>query len=175
MAGSLLLLVLGCTYQVLTRGMRYMKEADATLEVQQQTLLGLVWVTNELAESSPDSVQFSGGSEPPGISFASARDPSGKFTRDDDGFVQWQGVICYYLDGTDLVRKQVATGTSSTPPTRAVGWFVSSSIRPRVVARHVSRFECSGTKPVSLVIEAAKQELGEDFRVEVDAQILAKN
>lgn len=183
MISSIILLSVGKLIQV---SVDYYFYATDQIEVQRNALLSLSLLTQELSQSSFESVVAENGGANPGLIFASASDSTGKVTRDAAGRLQWSKLVCYYIDdNTDskaLFRKEelLATPTSTAPDPIDLGVDVShfrSLADPgRIMARGISKIESQELTDAVNVIVTAEVNQGRNWlEMDVDTTIVPRN
>lgn len=188
-SSALMFLVVGCAYSMLSAGMRYHKATSANLEMQQDSLLALVWLNRELSEASPRTVSFL--HDPEGVLFASPRDDAGNIWIEPNGLLRWPKFVAYYLgsvNGTPcLLRKEQylddpdlhTDPPPTTPPVPELwqdgAYYRDLEISPRIVARHVESMSFTGTNPVELQVTVRQVEMGRTFSMSLSAKVSMKN
>lgn len=153
-------LILGGVVKVVQEGLRYFTVQSISLDIQQQSLLAMKWLTDELADGSLESLKVY--SSPRGLIFGNPRGGDGAL-QTSHGTVLWRRFICYYVDqvGSDsvLIRKERAlTVPAMAPPPvpseLKTASFRADSTQPRIVARYVSSLTADvSANPVKLVLD----------------------
>jgi hypothetical protein len=160
-SSGVLMLLMTAMYALLTFGMRYYQTAQAAETVHQQAMLGVRRLATELRLSNATTISYP--SPPTSIIFLSADQASatpGPWSHTSTGQLEWHKWVCYYLDGTNLIRSEQALGAPVTlPPVPAPPSLASFQALPdnRVVARELSALSIgAGSAPglVELTITA---------------------
>ena len=188
-SAALLGLIMAGVQKMLSAGLRYLHAVNTGIELQQQCLLSVLWLTRELSESNPRSVKVF--NHPDGILFASPRDDEGNHWIDSSGYVRWPKFICYYVEDQNgmkvLKRKEQYMDDpdlhTDPPPLQApvpFGWqdwlyYRDLEIDPRILARHIKTFSFSGAGPVQVQVGVAKEDMGRKFEVNMMVKVGFKN
>ncbi|MEW6282236.1 MAG: hypothetical protein AB1758_26760 [Candidatus Eremiobacterota bacterium] len=186
---ALLGIVLTCVYSMLVAGVRYYKASLTTVQLQQDSLLALMWLTRELGESNSRTVAVF--TSPPGILFASPRDNLHNYALDSQGLIKWQKFICYYLEDRNgvscLVRKEhyldhPDLGISPPPvvapvprSTQTTAYYKTLNVPSRVVAQNVTDLQAQGNSPVELKLVIHREDLGRVFELNLAAKVALRN
>ena len=152
---GLLIIIVSMVYQVVQAGVGFYLDSSSAMEIRQDALVGLNRLSVELRQSSIASVRAymsPPAGDPKGLVFASPRDENGVMSSTQDGKVTWRRFVCYYVGDYQnyqaLLRRDEAI---VTPPERAPDpeeqspkrdthyfFFNLASVKPRVIARHVT-------------------------------------
>ncbi len=179
LVGAFVLAILtGSVYAVFLAGMRYHERVSTSLELQQTLLSARARVAAELSEASSSSLRVS--TNPPGVVFGSARGDTGRLVFDAAGRLQWQRLVCFYLDDTTLLRKeQLLASPSSTPPVipaaRNTAYFRSQPSPQKTVGQDIADLSLSTGATLEIFIAAERMALGKQFRVETRTRVLPRN
>lgn len=169
-SSGVLMLLMTAMYALLTFGMRYYQTAQAAETVHQQAMLGVRRLATELRLSNATTISYP--NPPTSIIFLSADQPSatpGPWSHTSTGQLEWHKWVCYYLDGSNLIRSEQALGAPVTlppvpaPPALATFQALSDN---RVVAREISALSIGvGSAPglVELTITARAQNTTDKF------------
>lgn len=186
---AIMSLVLTCIYALFQAGVRYLRSTNTAIELQQQSLLGMIWLTHDLGESNTRTIKvFSDG---PGILLGSPRDDAGNTWVDVSGSVRWAKFICYYIDTVDnrrcLLRKEqymddpdLHTDPPPLLPPIPQSWqdyayYQVLEIPPRIVARDVESLTFSGNNPMQIVLKVARVDFGRSFDITLQVKVSMKN
>lgn len=182
-------MILVCIYSLLSAGVRYFKSSMTTVQLQQDSLLALMWLTRELGESNPKTVATF--ANPPGVLFASPRDANGNIALDTQGLVKWQKFICYYLEDRNgvscLVRKEQMLDHPdiglSPPPIappaprsfQTTAYYKNLGVPSRTVAQNVINLTATGISPLELEVQVHKKDMGRVFELNLKAKVALRN
>lgn len=177
---SLILVAVGI---LISSGMDYYFYSVEQVEVQRRSLIGLNYMSKELALSTNESVLE--GVD--GLVFASARDASNQVNRDDAGRILWTKLICYYVDTfagtTSLLRKEENLPGGPNPevpdPTNLgmdVAYFRGTSNTPRVMSRGIIALGVTkATDSVEIILTAEARNGRNWFEMDVETTIVPRN
>jgi hypothetical protein len=125
--------------------MRYMRIAQAALDLQASAQKSVASLVADLADTNATTIKVT--STPPSIIFASPRDGNGQI---EAGPI-WQAWIGYYIDANNnLIRKRVPMTPSATLPSNpyTLASFQADSGSTVLVAANDTALSCTGTQPV---------------------------
>lgn len=162
-ASSLMMVLLGVLYVVLSRGLRVMHRADADTRAQQQATLSAERVFSELGYSDYRTLTLL--SNPSAISFLSleptrqaglpALDPANYLLLANFFHTPWLKFTAFYLQGTELLRREFpyggATQLASIPLHRLSSVLIDPRYPSTLVARGIERFEATRTNTPGLL------------------------
>ncbi len=169
--------VLGGMAKIIREGVRFHNTHSAALEVQQNCLLAMRWLSDDLGEGSLDSLKVTGD----GFIFGSPRDADQQLSLDGD-LLQWQKFLCYYTEQKNgiyqLVRKQMVFDrpSNSPPPVPAslnVASFKADADPGRILARHVESLTCTLDQPSKVTLQANYRDGA--FTLKVESLITLSN
>ena len=111
-SAGLLGLVMTGVYASLTLSLRYQGKLSDSVDTFQQALLATTRMSQALGTGKQESMVV----EPEGFAFASAQPPTGPFTHDLTGKLEWHKFVFFYLDGGNLYRGDVPFPAAVVPP-----------------------------------------------------------
>lgn len=188
-SASLMAVVLGSIYAMLVAGMRYHRATATSLELQQDSLHALMWLTREIGETNPRTVAVF--ANPPGLLFASPRDRAGNIFIDNSGAIRWPKFICYfqqdiggvpclvrkeqYLDHPDLNVVPAPLVAPLPRPTQDLNYYRALNVPVRNVASNVSVIRFSGTNPIQVELTVARTEFDRSFETNLTVKVRPRN
>lgn len=188
-SAAIMSIIMTCVYALMKAGVRYLHSTQTAIEMQQQSLLGMVWITHDLSESNHRTIAIY--NNPDGILMGSPRDDSGETWVDVSGSVRWAKFICYYLDDhyntPCLLRKEQYMDdpdlhTDPPPllppvplPFQDYSYYQTLEIPPKVVARDVKALKVTGTNPLQVVLSVGKEEWGRQFTMTLQVKVTMRN
>jgi len=186
---ALMGIIMTCIYALMVAGTRYLNSTNTAIEMQQQSLLAMVWLTHDLGESNHRTISVFPASA--GILMGSPRDDAGNTWIDLSGAVRWPKFICYYLDTQNevpcLMRKEHYMDDpdlhTDPPPLLApipfpwqdYDYYKMLEVPPRKVARDVQALTVTGNNPVQLTLKVGKQDWGRQFTVNLQVKVTMRN
>lgn len=183
MASTLLLMLVGFAFSAFVAGNRYQRRSEVQLEIENDALLALRFLSQELSESRFDSVGDTAGL----IVFPLPRDVQGNLSTDSSGRVTWAKTACYRLatfEGESYLVKQeqVMPAPSVTPPVNLPvdvafwGPFAYRKVARGAVFLGLTR---SGTSPgrgsLHLRLELARVVNNRTYRLETQTAVYPRN
>ena len=177
---SLILVAVGI---LISSGMDYYFYSVEQVEVQRRALIGLNFMSKELALSTNESVL----EDADGFVFASARDASNQVNRDAAGRILWTKLICYYVDTyagtTSLLRKEenLPGGPNPEVPDPSllgmnVPYFRTNGNTPRVMSRGIIALQAvKQTDSVEILLTAEARNGRNWFEMDVETTIVPRN
>ena len=111
-SAGLLGLVMAGVYATLVLSFRYQRKLSDSVDTFQQALLASTRMSQALGTGKQSSMVI----EPEGFAFVSAQPPTGPFTHDTAGNVEWHKFVFFYLEDGDLYRGEVAFSATIAPP-----------------------------------------------------------
>ena len=186
---ALMSIVMTCIYALMVAGVRYLNATNTAIDMQQQSLLGMVWLSHDLGESNPRTVRVY--NSPAGILMGSPRDDAGNTWVDISGSVRWPKFVVYYVDTWNgngcLLRKEqylddpdLHTDPPPLLPPLPQAWqdyayYQALEIQPRVVSRDVESLVFSGNNPIHVVLTVGKQEWGRKYTMSLQVKVAMRN
>lgn len=145
-------IVLTGVFGVLTGSMRYYRQTRRMTEMYSDALIILSNVSNDISETTGNSVSMDSSGTSAWIAFASSKTvTTGTFSFNSDGDVLWEKWVAYYIetdtDGTKkLVRKEIPFSSSAVSPGKAPyssrsALESASSRYKKIIAEGVDTFE----------------------------------
>lgn len=188
-SASLMALVLGSIYVLLVAGMRYHRATATGLELQQDSLHALMWLTREIGETNPRTILVF--NNPPGLLFASPRDRSSNIFIDNSGMIRWPKFICYfqqdingipslvrkeqYLDHPDLSVVPAPLVPPLPLPKQTLNYYRVLAVPVRSVAHNVSFIRFSGINPIKIELTVARTEFDRSFETNLTVKVRPRN
>ncbi len=155
------------------------------IEVQRRSLLSLSLLTQEITATNFNSIMTDETMPNPGLIFASSIGPSGGALRDASGRIEWNRLVCYYVDVVDgrsaLLRKEEAIPGTNEPPDpmfmgRTIAHFRALPTAGRFMARGVTNLRTERlTDAVRITITAEVREGRNWLEMDVDTTIVPRN
>jgi hypothetical protein len=169
-------------------GGRYLLVTNAKTELQRNAIFCIGRLSREFQETHDGSFQVgngANGSVNRGVLFASPRDPdTGEIDYDDEGRMFWPKAVAFYQKTEAGIPCIVRTATklpvrvSYPPPMTSLDQYLSTPLDLRILARHVTFFECTQPTPAILNVKI-RCELpsgyGRKYGFEVETQVFARN
>lgn len=171
-------------------GTRYLLVTNAKTELQRNAIFCIGRLSREFQETNDGSFEVGNALTVPasvnrGVLFASPRDPdSGEIDYDEEGRMFWPKAVAYYQKTEAGIPCIVRTATklpvrvSYPPPMTSLDQYLSTPLELRVLARHVTVFECTQPTPAILKV-TIRCELpsgyGRKYGFEVQTQVFARN
>lgn len=188
-SAALMSIVLTCIYALMVAGVRYLNATNTAVEMQQQSLLAMVWISHDLGESNARTIKIF--NSPAGILLGSPRDDAGNTWVDVSGSVRWPRFMCYYLDtwhgASCLLRKEqymddpdLHTNPPPLLPPAPQAWqdyayYQALEIAPRMVARDVQSLKFAGTNPIQVSLTVGKEEWGRKYTMSLQVKVTMRN
>jgi prepilin-type N-terminal cleavage/methylation domain-containing protein len=152
---ALLSMLLLAIYGVFVASMRYFRVSQTASDLQSSAQKCVLKVVADLSESTLSSMKItaSGGTEPPGIIFLSARNGDDRFTTSANGDILWQKWVCYYYDkasGT-IFRNTQAFSPTAMPPVNTLSTSAFQALAGAIpVANNCTSFSITGTSALNI-------------------------
>lgn len=182
-------IVMTCIYALMVAGVRYLNATNTSLEMQQQSLLGMIWLSHDLGESNHRTIATF--PVPGGILMGSPRDDANNSWIDVSGAVRWPKFICYYLADVQgvqcMLRKEQYMDdpdlhTDPPPllppipqPWQDYAYYRDLEISPRVITRYVQSLSCTGNNPVQINLTVGKEEWGRKYSMSLQVKVTMRN
>lgn len=184
---SIVVLLLGEVWMMMSVGSRFYLKTRAQTEVQTSALLGLRWLSKDLAEGStfslrqydPDSTDFP--STHNGISFGSPKDNNEQVYYNDSGVLLWTSIVGYYIDPDSNVLYRTKLPLSPRVPAAPriddsvhhIDILAARTDRRRI-AGHAIRLEAvQNARNVAVTLKCRNEELG--FGLTLKTRLEMKN
>ena len=175
-------------WALMSAGSRYYHRANTILELQRSALVTLSWMSRELGEGDPISFRNDLASPTPGFVFGSPRGVDGEIDFNDKGILQWQTMVCYYIETIDgrnhLFRasRELSGGPKNAAPiissAHGTDFFRTDSsgeVARRLIALDVYRMSLVGPDAAGIEVSIYMEDTRGEYSIETRTKLDMKN